>query len=73
MANDKDINHWFNLADKGDLPPGFSQWSLRDKNGMTVAHMAAKKGKLPPGFELWDIADNNGRTVAHEAALWGYL
>ena len=63
----------FELARKGELPEGFTDWHLADKNGWTVAHVAAWHGHLPHGFTGLHMADNNGRTVAHVAAQRGHL
>jgi hypothetical protein len=46
------------------LPCTFTQWSLRDKNGRTVAHQAAQYGHLPSDFSDWGWSDNEGKTVA---------
>ncbi|MDR1084932.1 MAG: hypothetical protein LBP22_08760 [Deltaproteobacteria bacterium] len=38
----------------GRLPEGFDRWALADKDGETVAHIAAKFGHLPEGFDRWE-------------------
>ena len=45
------------------LPNNFNQWNLSDRDGWTVAHVAALLGHLPPSFNQWNLADKNGVTV----------
>jgi hypothetical protein len=60
-------DYFAELAYKGLLPEGFSNWGLCDEDGWTIAHMAAHWGNLPLDFDMWELVDNDGRTVAHEA------
>jgi hypothetical protein len=57
------------LAKEGALHAGFDQWELANKEGYTVAHVAAWGGHLPvlgpADFDRWDLADRDGWTVAH--------
>jgi hypothetical protein len=39
-----------------------------DKDGRSVAKVAASNVRLPFGFDAWELTDNDGWTVAHEAA-----
>ena len=55
------------------LPPSFDRWDISDKEGRTVAHVAAGNGSLPPDFDRWDISDHYGWTVGHTAAASGHL
>lgn len=59
----------------GPLPPDFTDWTLADEDGVTIAHVAALHNHLPDGFQGWDIAMENGHTVAYvaSAALSGCL
>jgi hypothetical protein len=52
------------------LPESFDQWDLADKNGSTVAHLAAELGLLPENFDQWDLADNDGETVRDVYERW---
>ena len=51
------------------LSSGFEGWNMRDNNGNTVAHAAARKagedGRLvmPSAIEHWEMNDGKGRTV----------
>jgi hypothetical protein len=53
-------------------PSNFSQWTIANKHGWTVAleptgHEAAKFGHLPVSgqcFDQWGLVDNEGMTVA---------
>jgi hypothetical protein len=57
------------------VPPDFDQWEdLKiDRNGTTIAHLAAQYGCLPPDFNSWYLRDNRGWTVAHDAAYYNHL
>lgn len=68
MSNEIDIYDLFELAMHGTLPKGFKDWAEADKNGWSVAHVAAYNGHLPPDFDQWGICDKDGWTVAHSAA-----
>lgn len=61
------------LAKYGHLPADFDKWDLADRDGWTVAHVAAACGHLPADFDKWDITDGRGWTVAHVAAEHGHL
>ena len=67
------MTDYFRLARTGRLPEGFSNWRKADRDGWTIAHLAARYGRLPPDFKGWHWADKYGRTVAHEAAMSGNL
>lgn len=54
-----------------ELPSDFDQWALADKDGTTVAHMAALFGTLPEGFDHWDLATAGGQTVRELAEALG--
>jgi hypothetical protein len=45
------------------LPADFKDWALADKDGLTVAHEAAKRDDLPGDFKGWALADKYGKTV----------
>ena len=47
----------------GDLPDWFTNYSLVDKRGTTVAHALASTGKLPPAFVETGVVDASGRTA----------
>ena len=64
---------YFQMAEEGTLPEGFDRWELRDKEGNTVAHVAAEHGHLPKDFNQWELADEDDWTVAHVAAWHGHL
>jgi hypothetical protein len=66
--NPSKCEEFFVMARKGTLPPGFSQWELKDKWARTVAHAAAERGHLPPGFDRWDMKDDYDVTVARKSA-----
>jgi hypothetical protein len=55
------------LVTTGGLPAGFSQWTIANKHGWTVAHVAASFGMLPHNFDRWDIVNKYAWSVAHEA------
>lgn len=62
------------LVERGEsLPEGSKDWELCNKDGLTVAHIAAHYGRLPKNFDKWELADRSGRTVAHVAAESGHL
>ena len=62
------------LASKtGGLPDGFDQWGLKDRDGRTLAHVAASRGRLPKDFSQWGLKDKDGKTVAHVAVACGRL
>jgi hypothetical protein len=69
------LERLFRKAEKGKLPPEFSDWSLANKWGVTVAHVAAYSGTLPAdiGRDVYKLTDKDGRTVAHDAARYGTL
>ena len=47
------------------LPSNFVNYALADKNGRSLAHIAAAIGALPNWFRDYHISDKNGWTVAH--------
>lgn len=59
------------------FPEGFNQWSLANKNGWTIAHLAVQDKRtskaLPEDFDQWNLRDRRGWTVAHEAACYETL
>ncbi|MHB8355059.1 MAG: hypothetical protein ACYDCF_11575, partial [Burkholderiales bacterium] len=57
----------------GHLPVDFKQWDMAEKDGWTVAHIAAEYGHLPADFKQWAMTNNRGWTVAHVAANKGPL
>lgn len=68
MSDEIDMDYLFEMAMHGTLPKGFKDWAKADKNGWSVAHVAAYNGHLPPDFKDWSLADELGWTVAHSAA-----
>jgi hypothetical protein len=69
----KDYDMYAKYTKENVLPTGFDRWELADKDGWTVAHIAAWRGHLPDNFDQWDMADKDGATVAHSCARWGHL
>jgi hypothetical protein len=57
----------------GTLPVDFDEWSIANREGFTVAHVAAQYGHLPADFSQWELADKDGWTVAHMAVRNGHL
>ena len=64
---------YHDLACEGRLAQDFDQWDLKNPDGWSVAHEAARTEHLPPDFTRWEIRDADGWTVAHEAAMLGSL
>lgn len=59
--------HYEHMHEHGTLPPGLSDLSVCDAEGMTVAHYAVRFNiALPVDFEGWHWASNEGWTVLHE-------
>ena len=52
------------------LPEDFDQWDLADKNGDTVAHLAAGLGLLPENFDQWGLVNMDGVTVRDVYDEW---
>lgn len=61
------------MAESGPMPDGFRHWSLRNEEGVGVAHMQAAAGTLPADFDQWGMLDGSGLTVAHTAATYDTL
>jgi hypothetical protein len=72
---EKTIERLFEDAKTGKLSPEFSDWSLADKKGKTIAHEAAMYRNLPADIDrdIYKLADKYGKTVAHEAAWRKHL
>lgn len=63
------LNELMLAAANGTLPREFSDWSPADRDGKTVAHVAAENGNLPLTVNsvVWALKDIDGWTVAHAA------
>jgi hypothetical protein len=69
------LNRIFRNARRGRLSKRFTRWTLVNRHGDTVAHVAARYGHLPEDFNQWAITrpGRDGLTVAHVAASKGHL
>ena len=77
MLFEDEIDILYKRATYGTLSNQFTDWHLKNEDGVTVAHVAAKFNNLPARFniafpEVWEMKDNFGKTVAEVALENGY-